>query len=98
MSLLTERQKERIREALYNEWGTCENCMYREEGEAVWVVSHTSLMSAMTSVIEELEIADEVDYTPSERMNELVEELKLTCPECGCNWDSPWVEVGEYPD
>lgn len=95
MSLLTDEQIDRVVEALFNTWGTCYNCMPYEGGDPVWIVPHCELGEAIQVAFIDSKVADEVDYDPVDHIDELIEELQLSCPNCGTDWDEQWVEVGE---
>lgn len=95
MSPLTNEQVDRVTQALYDAWGTCYNCMPFEGGEPVWIVSHCELGEAIQVAFIDSKVANEIDYDPADYLDELIDELQLSCPGCGTAWDGQWVEVGE---
>ncbi len=95
MALMTEDQKDAVRDELYKAWGTCYNCMPYDEGP-VWIVPKKELAHALQEAIINSGVINDLNFDPADFLDELVEELQLSCPNCGTEWETPWMDIGEH--
>lgn len=93
--LLTEDQIERTKAALFNIYDHCYNCMPFDEGEIVWISSHTELHWALQEALDEAGVLAELDYDPVNYMDDIISFLNLSCPSCGTEWTSALDEVAK---
>lgn len=104
MAWLTENNKEQIKEALYQNWGSCLNCpdIAREHGQPHWFVPHENLGTVLTEIVVKLGLSADLatinhDLSITELdINDLVKELKLKCPNCGSQWTTAKDEIGKH--
>jgi hypothetical protein len=94
MARLSETQKQRIRSKFYATWKTCINEAPNNQTQHTWTIFRHPMLFVLPQVIKESGVLEETNYNSKERVNELIDELELTCATCGSKLDA-FSEVGK---
>jgi hypothetical protein len=96
MSLLTEDQRQRLRDAIYVESRSCYNCRpVPEEGTVNYRLAHWPLSDSIEEAWARTLMHQEVSFSLSDNTQQVINELDLHCPSCGIKWTDEYVEVGD---
>lgn len=95
--MLSNGQIERISDEIYRRWRTCYNCMPFDKGMPVWIVPSSDIDEAVITALFESGVSNEIDID-SVMIDEVIDDLKLSCPSCETPWEHSGVRIGEAFD
>ncbi|MGK7917972.1 MAG: hypothetical protein AB4038_20955 [Prochloraceae cyanobacterium] len=95
MKLLSEEQKQKIRQEFYKNWITCDNEMVRQGKSKTVTSSRQPVIFVLREVMKNVGVLDEIEYRPHRDVHKLINELELSCCTCGKKLDA-YTEVGRY--
>ena len=82
VQLLSQQQKQIIRDEFYRRWKTCQNEMIAGEDLNKITSSRQPIMFALKQVMQITGVLNEIDRTYDKYLSQFLQELDLRCPTC----------------
>ncbi|MDJ0727982.1 MAG: response regulator [Prochloraceae cyanobacterium] len=94
-NILSESQKQRIKNEFYDTWKTCQNEMVFQGKMNTITSSRQPTIFALREVMRSTGVLAEIEHKFDGRIDTILEELKLCCRSCGKRLNG-YAEVGKY--